>query len=341
MPRNGILPPRPVDDSPNRFTIDITVPDVHADRNGFLRSAWQQQAVDGMPVPRLALPRRSEGDYAIRIRQTHMADLVVQDLYSDAVTWSCKWEEGITTVVPLQGAARLSLPRRDYSVGPGLVSANRNEKVWDWEIHRGTRGLVLVLPARDVGFPKYKQLVTADQNTPAAQLLLAHVRSWTHLSGALSPAAEWAARNATLELFRGVLNDQIIDDEDFSSALVLAAMDYMEGHLLDDPDLTPGTVADFLRVSVRTLHRAFTNEETSVMGYVRERRLQHARADVMSTSLTVAEIAARWYFTDSSHFVGAFKRRFGEPPAALRQRQSARGGERTGKEPDDVTRRPG
>jgi AraC-like DNA-binding protein len=55
------------------------------------------------------------------------------------------------------------------------------------------------------------------------------------------------------------------------------------------------------------------------MGHVRERRLDRARAELLSTSLTVSELAARWHFTDSSHFIRAFRARYGATPNAVRR----------------------
>lgn len=60
------------------------------------------------------------------------------------------------------------------------------------------------------------------------------------------------------------------------------------------------------------------------MEYLRGRRLEGARTDLKATSLTVSEIAARWHFADSSHFVKAYKKRFGETPTASRQRAAVR-----------------
>ncbi len=68
----------------------------------------------------------------------------------------------------------------------------------------------------------------------------------------------------------------------------------------------------------RSLHRAFASQSTSVMGYVRERRLERARSELMTTSLTIHEIAARWHFSDDSHFIKAYKKKFGELPGNRR-----------------------
>ncbi len=70
-------------------------------------------------------------------------------------------------------------------------------------------------------------------------------------------------------------------------------------------------------MSVRTLYGGFAQQATSsVMGYVRERRLERARVELVSTRLIVSELAARWHFADGSHFVKANKKHFGETPTA-------------------------
>lgn len=116
------------------------------------------------------------------------------------------------------------------------------------------------------------------------------------------------------------MNDQVIDDAEVAPALVRAAMDWIESRLIADPDLDPRTIAASLGVSARTLCRASSpHAPLPVMEYVRERRLERARTELLSTRLTVSEIAARWHFTDSSHFTKAYKGRFGQTPTVGRR----------------------
>ncbi|WP_079146961.1 helix-turn-helix domain-containing protein [Streptomyces griseochromogenes] len=77
------------------------------------------------------------------------------------------------------------------------------------------------------------------------------------------------------------------------------------------------------RPGCRPLHGAFTASGASVMEHVRRRRLERARADLLSTTWTVSEIAARRHFTDSSHFIRACRKRYGETPTASRRSQQA------------------
>jgi AraC-like DNA-binding protein len=38
----------------------------------------------------------------------------------------------------------------------------------------------------------------------------------------------------------------------------------------------------------------------------------------MTTSLTMSQLAARWHFSDGSHFIKAYKKKFGELPGDRR-----------------------
>jgi AraC-like DNA-binding protein len=81
-----------------------------------------------------------------------------------------------------------------------------------------------------------------------------------------------------------------------------------------------------LRVSRRTLQRAFAREGMSVAGYVRDQRLDAVRRalDARHDRPSVTELAARWQFADSSHLTRAFKRRFGVTPSEYARGAGAR-----------------
>ncbi|WP_307136013.1 helix-turn-helix domain-containing protein [Streptomyces aurantiacus] len=85
---------------------------------------------------------------------------------------------------------------------------------------------------------------------------------------------------------------------------------------LTDPDLSPAALARELRVSVRTLQRAFAATETSVTAYIRHQRLERARIELAApcNRPTIADLAAHWQFADSSHFIRTFKKQYGQTP---------------------------
>jgi AraC-like DNA-binding protein len=290
-----------------------------------LHSQWRRQAGEALPAPPLTLPRHGEGAYRVRIRAQKMLGISVEDQYSDAVAGDTGGPDGhhgdlIVTHITLSGEWRFTSRNQRSRAGAGTLCVRRNEEPWGMEVARGTRAIAVGLPASAVRFPAKTLAVTAEQTSPAARLLLAQLRLLAEVSDELGPAAAGAARNATFELFQGLVNGQVMDDADFTPALLEAATGYIEDRLLDDPDLDARAIAEALHVSVRTLYRVFAQQATSsVMAYVRERRLERARAELNSTRLTVSEVAARWHFADGSHFVKAYKKHFGETPTAVRR----------------------
>ncbi|MEU5609706.1 helix-turn-helix domain-containing protein [Streptomyces sparsogenes] len=88
-------------------------------------------------------------------------------------------------------------------------------------------------------------------------------------------------------------------------------------------DLSPATIAAAHHISVRYLHQLFQREELTVRDYVRERRLERARADLADASLAergVGEIGRRWGFPDGAAFSRAFRKAYGVPPGEYRRR---------------------
>jgi AraC-like DNA-binding protein len=305
--------------------VDIGVPYADENRNHVLLSEWRHQGGESVPAPPLMLPRHSEGAYRVRIKAQKMLDLHVEDQYSHAIAGRTGGPVGhqgdrVVTHITFSGGWRFVSRNRQFRAGAGALCVRRNEGPWDFEVARGTRALAVAVPASALRFPVNTLAVTAEQDSPAARLLLTHLRLFSEMSDQLAPAAAAAARNATVELFQGLLNDQVIDDAYVTPTLLAAAKEHIEVRLLHDADLSPRDIADALHVSVRTLYRVFDQQATSsVMAYVRERRLERARAELVATRLTVSELAARWHFADGSHFVKAYRKRFGETPTASRR----------------------
>lgn len=92
--------------------------------------------------------------------------------------------------------------------------------------------------------------------------------------------------------------------------------------LLDDPELNLGKLSASTGLSVRTLSRLFSENETTFNAHVRERRLQRCYLELSSpihAQLSISEIAFRWGFNSSAHFSRAFRSQFGTSPRELRK----------------------
>jgi AraC-like DNA-binding protein len=104
-------------------------------------------------------------------------------------------------------------------------------------------------------------------------------------------------------------------------ALTQAALDEVE-RSLGDPELTPATVAARLGVSVRYLHRLFSDRGPSFGRWLLARRLERCRADLADPGLahrTIGEIAWSNGFTDPSYLARAFRRAYGVSPGEYRR----------------------
>ncbi len=98
---------------------------------------------------------------------------------------------------------------------------------------------------------------------------------------------------------------------------------YIERHLRD-PDLSPASIAAAGHISLRYLHHLFQRDGLSVGAFLRERRLEHCRADLSDPAQSqrrVCEIARRWGFRDPAVFNRTFKSAYGIAPGAYRRQR--------------------
>ncbi|MFI1095920.1 helix-turn-helix transcriptional regulator [Streptomyces sp. NPDC020917] len=106
-----------------------------------------------------------------------------------------------------------------------------------------------------------------------------------------------------------------------TEALLDGIKAYIERHL-SDPELTPTAIAAAGHVSLRYLHHLFQRDGRTVGAFLRERRLEHCRADLSDPALAargVCEIARRWGFRDPAVFNRTFKSAYGMTPGRYRE----------------------
>ncbi len=101
---------------------------------------------------------------------------------------------------------------------------------------------------------------------------------------------------------------------------------YIYSHL-GDTDLGPGSIAREMGVSVRHIHRVFSQTGSSVADWIRTQRLgqcHHDLADDRQLHRSITEIAFSRGFNDSAHFSRAFRQEFGICPRKYRAQAFAR-----------------
>jgi AraC-like DNA-binding protein len=102
------------------------------------------------------------------------------------------------------------------------------------------------------------------------------------------------------------------------SASVLAFID----RRLADPRLSPREIAAAHHISLRLLHKLFEEQGTSVGRWIRERRVERCRRDLLDPALSdlpASAIALGWGFADAAHFSRVFREAYGHPPGEYRR----------------------
>ncbi|MEH1099023.1 helix-turn-helix domain-containing protein [Micromonospora sp. CPCC 205561] len=126
-------------------------------------------------------------------------------------------------------------------------------------------------------------------------------------------------------LGRHLVAEEAVPAEVRRRALLTQVRAYIQRHL-GDATLSPQVVADAHHVSLRTLHRLFEAEESTVASYVRELRLARCRHDLADPGLRgqpVQAIGARWGFPDKAHFSRVFRKAHGVGPQTWRAGHAA------------------
>jgi len=100
------------------------------------------------------------------------------------------------------------------------------------------------------------------------------------------------------------------------------------GQHLTDETLNPAMVAAGVGLSSRHISSLFKAEDTSLMRYIWQRRLENCRKELVSPlhpGQRISEIAFRWGFNDLSHFSRLFKERYDCSPKEYRSIHDAGG----------------
>lgn len=105
------------------------------------------------------------------------------------------------------------------------------------------------------------------------------------------------------------------------TAILHRVSQLIEAHLAD-PDTGIATIARKAGVSTRYLQKLLESAGESFTHYLRLRRLERCRADLINplySHLTISDIAFRWSFNDAAHFSRTFRSQYGVSPREYRR----------------------
>ena len=281
-------------------------------------------------------PTVARRGFRFQARGGHIGDLLYANQYSDDFTGISGNGPGNDPMIAhfiLSGWARFENETTAVTVKPGQVVFRDTAKPWRFWFGPGTKSRILTVPRRQVvhhpaltGRPP--GIVVADASLAEARLLDSYLDLARGLGREpLSTLGRNAGQEAGVHLLLAAVGAaSAVDAAGYLNVTLAAARKFIDGHL-EDPNLAPQMIARALHMSVRTLHRAFGDADDSVMAYVRRQRLQRARTQLMDPGARVADVAARWQFSDTSHLIRQFKAAYGVTPAAFmrEERRLARG----------------
>ncbi|MFI5841481.1 helix-turn-helix domain-containing protein [Catenuloplanes sp. NPDC051500] len=253
----------------------------------------------------------------VRGRDSRAWDVTVSDFHTVSGVRAEVSREGpgeLRLYLVRQGAWTLRYDQAEFPLHAGRFLVKRSAGLHAFETAARTTARTVGLPLGAIDGPAGGAPITGPATAPEARLLLAHASLLHDTIDDLTDAGVDAARNALIELARGVVHRYVDGDEPALAPALAGAARALADRWLTRAGLTPTVLARELHVSVRTLSRAFAATGEPATAYIRRRRLEEARA-ALTGGRSVSEVAARWQFADSSHFIRAFRARYGRSPA--------------------------
>ncbi|GAA2931042.1 helix-turn-helix domain-containing protein [Microbacterium luteolum] len=227
----------------------------------------------------------------------------------------------------LAGTGLLIQDDREAVLHPGDLAVYDTDRPYSLVFDQDFRTMVVMFPKHLISLPSdmIGQL-TAVRISGQEGLGGMVVPYLTQLAGNLDQlAGTTGARlaHSALDLVTTVFTRELGLDEvsaDPHRALVQRIRSYIDRNLAST-DLGPATIAAAHFISTRHLHGLFQEQGVTVSTWIRTRRLEQCRRDLLDPMLAdrpVAAIAARWGFVDAAHFSRAFKAAFRVSPSEYR-----------------------
>lgn len=305
-------------------------------------TAWQIQRQENIfrewedgpfaHLTKVSIPHLATGNGFKFAASGHSSDeLVSAKVYCDTLTGiSGKQDEQDPIVADFVSSGWLEFTGKKATsrVNPGQLCIRDTSAPWEFSCGPKTRLHVVTIPRRSLlahlrSAQALNRSFVADAGTPEVRFLMNFLEVIERSSQDLdrSTPAQGMAGDACAAILARMLSGRPDEMTAFPNVTVEAAKSFIEKNI-DTADLSPSMIAQTLGISIRTLHRSFAETGDSVMALVRRRRLQEAHDDLLRTGsvVGVSEIAARWHFSDASHFIRQFKTSYGASPAAYLRR---------------------
>ncbi|MFC5802317.1 helix-turn-helix domain-containing protein [Streptomyces formicae] len=240
-------------------------------------------------------------------------------------------------MVNLRGGHRIVQGGKDITGGPGdllCYDTSRPWRGWAGEHPLAVEGVMAQVPRALPALPANRVDRLLPLRVPAtsgmAALFSCYLRQLVAGAAAYREADGTHLANATVELLTALLLHHLhhLDDAGTTApdgthrhALLLQIKAFVRRHL-GEPRLDPAAIAAAHHLSVRSLHRLFGEQGTTVAGWIRARRLEHCHrdlADPLLRDVPIHAISTRWGLADPAHFSRVFRAAYGTSPSEYRR----------------------
>lgn len=227
----------------------------------------------------------------------------------------------------LSGSGILIQDGREIVMNPGDMSFYDTSRPYSLLFNETFRNLIMMFPKDRLEFPTILTdsltAVSLGEQHHLAKVVAPFIAQASPQLPMLPSLARTKLAHTSLDLINTMLS-AILDVENSPRSPHEVLLQKIYSHInnnLGSPTLSPGSIAAAHYISVRHLHALFAEHDTTVSTVIKQRRLEHARADLTDPSFstkTVAAIAGRWGFVDAAHFSRVFKQHYGVSPSELR-----------------------
>ena len=227
----------------------------------------------------------------------------------------------------LEGHGLVTQDGRTAALSPGDVAVYDTGKPYSLEFTDDMRVLIMIFPHQMIGLPMKLVSTATAVRLPGD----------SGIGKVISPFMEHIATN--IELLDGINGERILRSAlDLISALLsaeltrtatqvdsdqtkIAEIEHFIDRNLGESHLSTRLIATAHYISARKLQYLFQARGETVSSYIRARRLERSRLDLIDpalASLAIQHIALRWGFSDAAHFSRLFKSAFGISPKDYR-----------------------
>ena len=228
----------------------------------------------------------------------------------------------------LSGSSILVQDGKELVMRPGDLSIYDTSRPYSLLFGEEFRNLIMMFPKDRLELPiPFTEQLTAvslgQQHTGLGPVITAFLSQFPAQLTPLTERVRTKLAQTSLDLL-GTMFSSILDADPAQRDPHRVLLQKIYAHIdqnLASPTLSPSSIAAAHYISTRHLHALFRQADTTVSTWIRERRLERCRADLLDPVLadrTISAISSRWGFTDAAHFSRVFKSAYGVSPSELR-----------------------